>query len=284
MDKLKQYAKQFMTKFNDTNATLLGAAQAYYYLLSIFPLFAVCFAIIPYLNIDPDDIIGFLNDVLPSEMVSIVEDNVLAFVDSPNGGLITVGILGVIWSASNAMNTLIQSINEAYHVQEERGFIQVRLLAILLTLGMIITLIFAMILPIFGSQVLQFIESYTGFESLFASVISSLRWVIGFALLIVFLMILYRFAPSMKLPFKYVFPGAIVAGVLWLIISFGFAFYVSNFGNYSAVYGSLGGIIILMMWFYLTGTILMVGAIINALYREKKQTPVEIEEEKSKSS
>src|SRR5699024_2448924 len=144
--------------------------------------------------------------------------------------------------ASNAMNTLIQSINEAYHVQEERGFIQVRLLAILLTLGMIITLIFAMILPIFGSQVLQFIESYTGFESLFASVISSLRWVIGFA------------------------------------------FYVSNFGNYSAVDGSLGVIIILMMWFYLTGTILMVGAIINALYREKKQTPVEIEEEKSKSS
>lgn len=283
MDKLKKYFQQFMTKFNDTNATLLGAAQAYYYLLSIFPLFAVCFAIIPYLHINPDDIIEFLNDVLPSEMVSIVEDNVLSFVDSPNGGLITVGILGVIWSASNAMNTLIKSINEAYHVNEERDFIQVRLLAIGLTLGMIVTLIFAMILPIFGSEVLGFIESYTGFESVFASVFESLRWVIGFALLIIFLMILYRFAPSIKLPFKYVFPGAIVAGVLWLIISFGFSFYVSNFGNYSAVYGSLGGIIILMMWFFLTGTILMVGAIINALYRENKQTSTEMEVE-SKSS
>ena len=91
MDNLKQYGKQFMTKFKDTNATLLGAAQAYYYLLSIFPLFAVCLAIIPYLNINADDLIDFLNDALPSEMVSIVEDNVLAFVESPNGGLITVG-------------------------------------------------------------------------------------------------------------------------------------------------------------------------------------------------
>lgn len=283
MDNLKQYSKQFMTKFNDTNATLLGAAQAYYYLLSIFPLFAVCFAIIPYLNINPDELIGFLSDALPSEMVSIVEDNVLAFVDSPSGGLLTIGIIGVIWSASNAMNTLIQSMNEAYYVNEERNFVKVRLLAIGLTLGMIITLIFAMLAPIFGSEVLTFIESYTGFSSIFASVFESLRWVIGFALLIVFLMILYRFAPSIKLPFKYVFPGAIVAGVLWLIISFGFSFYVSNFGNYSAVYGSLGGIIILMMWFYLTGTILMVGAIINALYRENKQTSSELEQE-SKSS
>src|SRR5699024_6785136 len=124
-------------------------------------------------------------------------------------------------------------LNEAYHVNEERGCIQVRLLAIGLTLGMIITLIFAMILPIFGSEVLGFIESYTGFESIFASVFASLRWVIGFALLIIFLMILYRFAPSINLPFKHVFPGAIVAGVLWLIISFGFSFYVSKIGRAS---------------------------------------------------
>src|SRR5699024_2804792 len=100
---------------------------------------------------------------------------------------------------------------------------------------------------------------------------------------IVFLMILYRFAPSIKLPFKYVFPGAVVAGVLWLIISFGFSFYVSNFGNYSAVYGSLGGIIILMMWFFLTGTILMVGALINALNLENKQAPAAVVEESKNS-
>src|SRR5699024_2673172 len=148
---------------------------------------------------------------------------------------------------------------------------------------MIVTLIFAMILPIFGSEVLGFIESYTGFESVFASVFESLRWVIGFALLIIFLMILYRFAPSIKLPFKYVFPGAVVAVVLCLIISFGFSFYVSNFAHYSAVYGSLGRIIISMMWFFLTGTILMVGAIINALYRGNKQAPAAVEEESQSS-
>src|SRR5699024_2771738 len=135
MDNLNQHATHTRTKLNDTTATSVGAAQAYCELFPNFPLFALCYAVIAHLDITPDDSIAFLNDGLPSEMVSIVEDNVLSFVDSPNGGLITVGILGVIWSASNAMNTLIKSINEAYHVNEERDFIQVRLLAIGLTLG-----------------------------------------------------------------------------------------------------------------------------------------------------
>ena len=97
-------------------------------------------------------------------------------------------------------------------------------------------------------------------------------------------MILLRFAPNIHVPFKTVLPGALVTGVLWIITSFGFSFYVSNFGNYSAVYGSLGGIIILMIWFYLTGIILIVGAITNVLFQEKKQIDPETTEEHDRYS
>lgn len=279
MTKLKENIKQFMDKFNEANGSLLGAAQAYYYLLSIVPLFVLCFAIIPYLNINPDDALQFLNDAIPGEMASIFEDNILDFVETPRGGLLTVGIIGVIWSASNAMNALIQSINAAYNVEETRSFIKVRLLAIGLTLGMIIALVFAMLLPVFGSEILQFVESHLGFSSPFTDVFDSLRWVIGFVLLTGFLIILFRFTPSVTLQFKHVIPGALVASILWQITSFGFSFYISNFGNYDAVYGSLGSIIILMIWFYLTGTILIVGAIMNVLFHEKKSTHPETDEQ-----
>lgn len=284
MTKLKENALHFMEKFKDSKATLLGAAQAYYYLLSIIPLFVVCFAIIPYLNINPEDTVQFLHDVMPSEMASVFEDNILSFVETPRGGLLTVGIIGVLWSASGAMTTLMESVNQAYDVEETRSFIKARLIAIGLTLGMIFTLIFAMLIPIFGSEVLGFVENYFGFDSVFASIFESLRWVIGFVLLTVFLMILLRFAPNIHVPFKTVFPGALVTSVLWIITSFGFSFYVSNFGNYSAVYGSLGGIIILMIWFYLTGIILIVGAITNVLFQEKKHIDPEATDKQDRYS
>ena len=101
--------------------------------------------------------------------------------------------------------------------------------------------------------------------------IQILRWAISIIVLTGILLMFYRFAPNKNLPFKDTLPGALVASIAWLLISFGFSFYIDNFGNYSATYGSLGGIIILMMWFFLTGIILMVGALINVIYQQNQQ-------------
>lgn len=268
MSNLKNVAKRFMTKFQEDKVPLLAAAQAYYYLLSIVPLLIVCFALIPYFNINPNDAISFIGDTIPDEMASILEENIVSLVETPRGGLLTIGIIGALWSASNAINALIKSANEAYDVEETRSFIIVRLLALGLTLGMIIALVVAILLPVFGSIILDFLQSHIGFSSAFALLFQILRWVLSLVLLTAFLMILYRFAPNKKMPLKHVLPGALTASILWQIISLGFSYYVSNFGSYSATYGSLGGIIILMVWFFLTGIILMIGAIINVLYHE----------------
>ena len=268
MSKIINYAKRFMKRFSGDNVPLLAAAQAYYYLLSIVPLLIVCFALIPYFNIDPNDAMRFIGDSVPSEMASILKENIISLVETPRGGLLTIGIVGALWSASNAIGAFIKSSNTAYNVEETRSFIVVRLLGLGLTLGMIFALVVAILLPVFGNEILEFLESHLGFSSTFAIMFQVLRWVVSLVILTLLLMMLYRLAPNKKMPLKHIIPGALTASILWQLISLGFSYYVGNFGNYSATYGSLGGIIVLMIWFFLTGMILMIGAIINVLYHE----------------
>lgn len=271
MSTVINYMKALIGEFKKDDIPLLAASQAYYYLLAIFPLLIVCFAIIPYLKIDPTDAMNFLEKMLPGEMTSIFEDNIVSLVQTPQGGLLTIGIIGALWSASSGINAFIKATNEAYEIDETRSFIKVRLVALALTVGLIISFIIAILLPVFGNVILGFVKSALGISGSLVILLQIARWVISIVIITALLLLLYRFAPNKKLPFKHIIPGALTASVLWLIISLGFSFYVSNFSNYSATYGSLGGIIILMIWFFLTGLILMIGAEINVIRHRKKQ-------------
>ncbi|MGJ9460342.1 YihY/virulence factor BrkB family protein [Oceanobacillus sp. CF4.6] len=270
MAKVKKISKNFMERFKENNVTLLAASLAYYFLLSIFPLLIVAFAIIPYFNISPDDAMGFITSILPGELASVFEDSIVGLVETPRGGLLTVGIIGALWSASNGINAFIKASNEAYDVEESRSFIVVRLIAFGLTLGMILAVVIAILLPVFGDAILGFITSFLGIGSEMTILLQILRYVISIIVITALLLMLYRFAPNKKIPFKHIIPGALTASILWQVISFGFSIYISNFGNYSATYGSLGGIIVLMIWFFLTGIILMIGAIVNVMYHKKE--------------
>lgn len=270
MDKLKKLIKNFMEKFNENNVTLLAASLAYYFLLAIFPLLIVGFAIIPYLNISPDEAMEFFTGILPGEIADLFQENIVGLIETPRGGLLTIGIIGALWSASNGINAFIKSSNEAYDVEETRSFIVVRGISLALTLGMIISVGIAMLLPVFGDLILGFISSFLGISAGMEIVLQISRWAISIIVLTAFIMLLYRIAPNKRIPFKHILPGAITASLLWQIISLGFSIYVSNFGNYSATYGSLGGVIVLMIWFFLTGLILMIGALITVMYHERK--------------
>ncbi|WP_173918262.1 YihY/virulence factor BrkB family protein [Halobacillus sp. Marseille-Q1614] len=271
MKKVFKYAKNVYSEFQKDNVPLLGAAQAYYYLLAIFPLAILLLSILPYLNISTEQAMNFMRDALPGGTASLIEDNIIELIQTPNGGLLTVGILGTLWSASNGVNAFIQSSNIAYDVEETRSFIKVRLISIFLTLGMIITIAVALALPIFGEVIISMVSSFLGLPEQTVIVFQVLRWVISIVVMVLSLMALYHFAPNKTFPFKEIVPGAIAAAVLWQLVSLAFSFYVSNFANYSATYGSLGGVIILMLWFFITGIILMVGAEINVIRHRRKK-------------
>lgn len=266
MDSMKQFAKILAGKFKEGNLTLLAASLAYYFLLSIFPLLIVGFAIIPYFDMTPDDALGMFTTVMPQEIVSLLEENIIRLIETPRGGLLTVGIIGALWSASNGINAFIQSSNEAFHVEETRSFIFVRLISLGLTLGLILSVVVAILVPVFGGMILKWMMDSTGLSARMGFILQLFRWGISIIMPTTFIMLLYRFAPNKKIPFRHILPGAFVASTLWQIISFGFSIYVSNFGNYSATYGTLGGIIILMIWFFLTGLILLLGASITAVH------------------
>lgn len=274
MNKVVNYGKALLQSFKKDNVTLLGAAQAYHYLLMIVPLLIVSFAIIPYLHLDPNEVLEFIGQLIPEELASIFEDNIVHLIETPKGGLLTFGIIAALWSASSGLVAFMKATNEAYNVEETRSFFKVRLIAALLTIGMILSILVAFLFLIFGNVIISWIQSLIEIQQPIYILIQVLRWVVSVFVIIFILMMMYRFAPNKKIPFKNILPGAITTSVLWIIASLGFSFYVGNFANYSATYGSLGGMIILMIWFYLTGILLMVGAEINViLHEENNDTP-----------
>ena len=273
MKKSIDFSKKLIKEVKEDRVTGMAAEQAYYYLLALFPLLILLLSILPYLNIDTQTALDTLKTFMPSETMKTIEENIIKILNERNGGLLTFGILGTIWSASNGMNAFIHSMNIAYDVEETRSFIKARLISILLTLGLVFAFIVMLVLPVFGKVLIDLMEQVVSLPEETQSLFSILRWVIAVAVISSVLAFLYRFAPNKTFPFKHVIPGAITATILWFVISIGFSFYVSNFANYSSTYGSLGGVIVLMLWLYLTGLILMLGGEINAILHRQNTTP-----------
>ncbi|PLT30013.1 YihY/virulence factor BrkB family protein [Peribacillus deserti] len=265
MKHLFSFGKKLGKEMKDDRATGLAAEQSYYYMLALFPMLILLLSIVPYLNIDPQKAIKVMGTLMPSETTSIFKDNVVKIVSERNGGLLTFGILGTLWSASNGINAFIHSMNIAFDVNETRSFIKQRLISILLTLGLIVAFVVALVLPVFGNVLYDIIDSILPLPAEMEILFKVLRWIVAICVMIVVLAFLYKMAPNKHYPFKQVLPGAITATVVWQLISLGFSFYVSNFGNYSSTYGSLGGVIVLMLWLYLTGLALVLGGEINAI-------------------
>jgi membrane protein len=268
MGRAIRFGKRLGKEMKDDRATGLAAEQAYYYMLAIFPLLILTLSILPYLSIDPVKAVEFLNGIMPQQTVDLIEDSINEFISKPNGGLLTFGILGTIWSASNGMNAFIKAMNEAFNAQETRSFFMVRLLSIGLTIGLIVAFLIAFFLPIFGGVIISSLEKVINIPDGTSVILNVLRFIIAFVVIFAIITILYRVAPNVDKTFKEVIPGSLVATIIWQVISLGFSFYVSNFGNYSSTYGSLGGVIVLMLWLFLTGLALVIGGEINAIYHK----------------
>ncbi|MEJ9229215.1 YihY/virulence factor BrkB family protein [Peribacillus butanolivorans] len=273
MNKSIKFSKQLIKEIKEDRVTGLAAEQAYYYLLALFPLLILLLSILPYLNIDIQTAMDTIKTFMPAETVEVIEENIINILSERNGGLLTFGFLGTIWSASNGMNAFIHSMNIAYDVKETRNFIKARFISIILTLGLVVAFIVMLGLPVFGKVIIDLLQQVISLPEEMQSLFSLLRWIIAVVVISLVLTFLYRFAPNKSFPIKHVIPGAVTATVLWLGISLGFSFYVSNFANYSSTYGSLGGVIILMLWLYLSGLIFVIGGEINAILHRQNSIP-----------
>lgn len=250
----------------------LSAQLAYFFLLSLFPLLIVIFTLMPYIPIPHEDMLGMIRDFAPTEAMQLIETNVKYIMNHRSGGLLSFGIIGTIWSASNGINAVVRAFNKAYNVKESRSFIVSRGMAVLLTFGMIFVFILAIILPIFGREIGLFLFSKLGYTSQFIKLWDTLSLAVSAIILFLIFTGLYWVAPNVKLRCRSAFPGAAFATLGWIISSMGFSFYVGNIGNYSLTYGSIGTIIVLMIWLYISAFIIILGGEINAFYSERNRT------------
>lgn len=246
----------------------MAAQLAFFFLLSVFPLLIFLSTLVPFFPITEDYIITYLSEYVPEESMLVISSQLDRIMTS-SGTLLSVGIIGTLWTASNALNGITKAFNVAYDIVDTRKFFFTRLLSMVLTIGMIFVFILALLLPVFGKQIGIYIFSYIGISEAFLDIWDTIRWVLSTLVLFLMFLILYRVFPSMKLKRRMVLPGALFATAGWNIGSFGFSYYVNNFGNYSNTYGSLGGIIVLMLWFYMLAFVIILGGEINAIGSKK---------------
>jgi len=249
-----------------------AAALAYFLTLAIFPAAIFLLSLLPYLSIPHlrQAIVDLLNQVLPQQSASLLRDTIRDVVSERKGGLLTFGLIFSLWSASAGIDAVIEQVNLAFDAQERRPFWKLRGIAILLMLTFVLLVIGSLSLVIFGGVVQSWLASMIGWSRPLLIFFAAVRWtIIGISLLLG-LALIYRFGPDVRVKFRFISPGNVVGAILIALASIAFRLYVLRFGNYSATYGSLGAMIILMLWLYLTGIALLVGSEINAILRLDK--------------
>ncbi|AXH99938.1 YihY/virulence factor BrkB family protein [Sporosarcina sp. PTS2304] len=263
------FFKQLIIRVKEVDISASGSQLAFFFLLSLFPLLIFLFTLLPYLNLDQSQIFMFIREYAPESTAALIENTLSEVLDNRSGGLLSVGILATIWSASKGMSAVTKGLNHAYEVEDDRNFFVSKGLSIGFTIMLIATVIIALVLPIFGEPIGKFLFSFMGLEDSFLTIWTSLRFAIPPVLIFVVFSLLYWLVPDMKLRYKSVIPGSIFATLGWIITSLGFSFYISNFGSYANTYGSIAGIIVLIMWLYLSAIILILGGTINAVMKER---------------
>ena len=270
---LKRAVKDFL---KDDMSTY-SAALAYAALFALFPFLIFLIALLGFLNIPEffDWLLDQGQTALPADAFGMLEEIITQIRGQARGGLLSIGIIVAIWGASGGVRSVMNAMNVAFDVEETRPIWKRYLLSIFYTLGIAVLLIAASGLMLTGPELMESIASEVGLGDLFVTLWTWLRWPVLVVLLMLVAALVYYVAPNVDQPFALITPGAAFAVVMWVIASVGFSLYVSNFANYGSTYGSLGSMIILLLFFYVSSAVLLLGAEVNAeLHRIRLGEPV----------
>jgi membrane protein len=260
--------KRVGRKLWDDDCLGLAGQLAYFILLSLFPFLMFLVAVASIVVNDPESALRILTErtegFLPQDAVRLLIDYVDRTLRSAVSGVLLFGILAALTSGSAAAGAIIKATNRAYDLRETRPFWKIQGISILMVLGLAL-LIAALALVILGPGVGGYVQRLTGLPNVFLPIWRIVRWGVAFLAVTFALDILYYVAPNADLPFKWITPGGVAATVLTLISSVVLNLYVANFGHYDQIYGQLGAVIVLMLWLYITGLMVLIGAEMNAV-------------------
>ncbi|HUE82590.1 MAG TPA: YihY/virulence factor BrkB family protein [Pyrinomonadaceae bacterium] len=267
--KLWQFARRIWDRINDHDVLGRAAQLSYYFLLALFPLLLFLISLLGYIaptgSEFQDRLLNYLSTVAPPSAMELIRATLDEISARRSGGRLYLSLLAALWAASWGMGAISETLNVAYRVKESRPWWKARLVAVLLTIALAVLILSAFAIVLYGERIGDSIAAIFGYSEVFRLTWRISQWPIALTFVLATFKLIYYFAPNVpRHSRKWTTTGAIVGVVLWLIISFGFRAYLSFFDSYSVTYGSLGAVIILMLWFYLTGVAILIGGEINA--------------------
>ncbi len=266
------FASDLWREIQDDHVVDGAAVLAFFSLLSVFPAAIFVFSLLPSLSIPhlQQAMFDLLHQVLPAQSASFFVGTSRQVASEGRQGLLTFGLIFTLWSGSTGVYALMQQLNMIADVTDQRPFWKVRGTAILLLVFFALLAVGTLSLVIFGGVLQSWLASIVGSSRPLLLFFATLRWIIIAAALLLAVAVAYRFGPDTNNKFRFISPGNVVAAFLIALASIGFRFYVATFGDYSATYGSLAAIIILMLWIYMAGIALLVGCEIDTILHRKR--------------
>lgn len=270
-EKSKEFIKDLLHRLKEDNVTALGAQLSYYLVLSIFPFLIFFLNLLSYTPIARNDILHSFIVFLPADTQRLISHLAIETMNKSSDTLLSLGAITGIWAASKGLMALIRALNKAYDVEENRNYFELRALAIVFTLALLVLLIIVLVTLVFGEVLGNKLFDFLGLSLKFIVFWKYFRILISLSFMVLIFTLLYKFSPSIRngksISFRHTLPGAIFASIGWICTSALFSYYVNNFANYGKTYGSLGGIIVLLVWLYLSSIIIITGGEINATIR-----------------
>lgn len=273
---LKYVLRQTIGEFSRDQCTDLAAALTYYAVLSLFPALVVVVSLLGVIGQGQrtsDTILGLIGDISPGEATETLRQPIQQLVEAPSAGFALIaGLVGAVWSASGYIGAFGRAMNRIYEVDEGRPAIKLRLQQLLLTLAGLIVVSLVVLLLTLSGPVAEAIGGYLGAGQTALTVWNIARWPVLLVLVILGVAMLYHSSPNVEQPrFRWVSVGAAIAIIVWVIASLGFGVYVANFGSYNKTFGALAGVIVFLLWLWITNLALLFGAEVDAELERGRQ-------------
>ena len=267
---IKKFVKEMYYRLMYDEISLLSANLSYYFILSLFPMLIVALALTPYFKIDQQFLLEKIHSFAPGDLGDYLFDMISEVLNNKNNTIITVGIVFTLWSASSGIYGIIIAFNNAFRVRDGRIWIVTKLISVVITALFLVGMFVVLALVVFGKQLTYLLFHKFNLDEGFYNLWSVLNYSFPILFTFIVFVFLYIMGPNLKLKAISILPGSIFATVSWTLVSRLFGYYIDHFSSYIKTYGTIGAFMAFIIWLYITGYILIIGAEINAIFHNYK--------------
>lgn len=263
------FIRRLWVKIKDDDVQGISAQLTYYLILSLFPFLIFIMTLIGYAQISLEDKISQLEQIMPAEAISIIEEILQDVSAGRSQALLSFGMLATLWAASKGVNAIIKGLNRAYDIDESRAFWKIRGIALLATFTIGLVVLLSILLLVLGSWLKTQVFLLADLPYAFQKLWDLLQYAVPLLVMFIVFTLLYWIAPSRRLALREAVPGALFSTIGWITTSVLFSVYVNQFSDFTKTYGSLGGVMVLLIWLYISSFIILAGGEINAILHKR---------------